>query len=95
MVDLLLRRNIMTTGEIPLGGRIIRLADITCPVLNVMAETDHMVPPAASEGLRDLVGSTDVTDLRIPAGHIGLAAGRDAKRNTVPRIIEWLNAHSS
>ncbi|HEY1511185.1 MAG TPA: alpha/beta fold hydrolase [Solirubrobacteraceae bacterium] len=95
MVDLLLRRNILTTGEIPLGGRTVRLADIKCPLLNVMAETDHMVPPASSEMLGQLVGSSDVTDLRIPAGHIGLAAGRDAKRNTVPRILEWLNAHSS
>jgi len=95
MVDLLLRQNILTTGEMPLGGRSVRLADITCPVLNVMAEHDHMVPPAASELLGDLVGSSDVTELRIPAGHIGLAAGRDAKRNTVPRIIKWLNTRSS
>jgi polyhydroxyalkanoate synthase len=95
MVDLLLRRNILTTGEIPLGGRTVRFADIKCPLLNVMAETDHMVPPESSEMLGQLVGSSDVTDLRIPAGHIGLAAGRDAKRNTVPRIIEWLNARSS
>jgi polyhydroxyalkanoate synthase len=95
MVELLLRQNILTTGKIPLGGRTVKLSDITCPVLNVMAEQDHMVPPAASEVLSELVGSSDVTELRIPAGHIGLAAGRDAKRNTVPRIIEWLNAHSS
>jgi hypothetical protein len=54
-----------------------------------------MVPPAASEVLSRLVGSSDVTNLRIPAGHIGLAAGRDAARTTVPRIVEWLNAHSS
>ncbi|GAC1387754.1 MAG: hypothetical protein NVSMB48_27220 [Marmoricola sp.] len=94
MVDLLLRRNILQTGVIPLGGRDVRLRDITCPLLNVMAENDHMVPPASSEMLCGLVGSSDVTELRIPAGHIGLAAGRDAKRNTVPRIIEWLNARS-
>lgn len=94
MVDLLLRRNILETGVIPLGGRDVRLRDITCPLLNVMAENDHMVPPASSEMLCGLVGSSDVTELRIPAGHIGLAAGRDAKRNTVPRIIEWLNARS-
>jgi len=43
----------------------------------------------------ELVGADDVTDLLIPAGHIGLAAGRDAKRKTVPRIVEWLNARSS
>jgi polyhydroxyalkanoate synthase len=95
MVNLLLRQNILTTGQIPLGGRAVRLADIRCPLLNVMAEHDHMVPPEASELLGDLVGSSDITEVRIPAGHIGLAAGRDAKRNTVPRIIEWLNAHSS
>jgi polyhydroxyalkanoate synthase len=95
MVDLLLRQNLLATGTLPLGGRTVRLSDIACPVLNVMAEHDHMVPPPASEVLSELVGSSDVTDLRIPAGHIGLAAGRDAKRNTVPRIIEWLNAHSS
>lgn len=94
MADLMLRQNILCTGEIPLGGRTVRLVDVKCPLLNVMAEKDHMVPPAASEPLGHLVGSDDVTEVRIPAGHIGLAAGRDAKRNTVPRIIEWLNAHS-
>ena len=73
----------------------MRLADITCPVLNVMAEHDHLVPPSASEPLGALVGSADVTDLRIPAGHLGLAAGRDAAQITVPRIVEWLNDHSS
>ena len=95
MVDLFLRRNLLAEGEVPLGGRVVRFADITCPVLNVMAETDHMVPPAASEGLGRLVSSEDYTDLRIPAGHIGLAAGRDAARITIPRIVEWLNQHSS
>lgn len=95
MVDLLVRDNLLATGELPIGGRTIYLSDVTCPVLNVMAENDHMVPPEASELLSDLVGSDDVTDLRIEAGHIGLAAGRDAKRKTVPRIVEWLNAHSS
>lgn len=93
-VDLLLRRNVLMSGEIPLGGRRVRLADITCPLLNVMAEHDHLVPPEASEPLTELVGSDDATDLRIPAGHIGLAAGRDAARITVPRIVEWLNDRS-
>jgi polyhydroxyalkanoate synthase len=93
--ELLLRRNLMLTGEVPVGGRQVRLRDISCPVLNVMAEHDHLVPPVASEPLAGLVGSADVTDLRIPAGHLGLAAGRDAARHTVPRIVEWHQTHSS
>jgi polyhydroxyalkanoate synthase len=93
MVDKMVRRNLLATGEFPVGSRTINLADVRCPVLNVMAENDHMVPPQSSERLAELLGSDDVTDLRIPAGHIGLAAGRDASRITVPRIIEWLNQH--
>jgi polyhydroxyalkanoate synthase subunit PhaC len=95
LVDWFVRDNQLVTGELELSGRTIYLADIVCPVLNVMAEHDHMVPPSASRIFSELVGATDVTDLLIPAGHIGLAAGRDAKRKTVPRIVEWLNAHSS
>jgi polyhydroxyalkanoate synthase len=95
MVELMVRRNLLVTGEFPVGGRIVRLADIHYPLLNVMAENDHMVSPPASEALGGLVGSEDVTDVRIPAGHIGLAAGRDASRITVPRIIEWLNQHGT
>lgn len=92
--ELLLRDNLMLTGEIPLGRRTVRLADLRCSLLNVMAEHDHLVPPSASEPLSSLVGSDDVTDLRIPAGHLGLAAGRDAAKITVPGIVEWLNARS-
>jgi polyhydroxyalkanoate synthase len=95
LVDLLMRENALASGEVPLGGRTVRLADITCPLLNVIADHDHLVPPAASAGLGDLVGSTDVTNLRIPAGHVGLAAGRDATRVTVPGIVEWLRARST
>jgi polyhydroxyalkanoate synthase subunit PhaC len=45
--------------------------------------------------LAEVVGSPDYSEARIPAGHIGLAAGRDAARKTIPRIVEWLNARSS
>lgn len=95
MAELLLRRNLLATGEFPLGTRTVRLADITCPLLNVMAEHDHMVLPAASKGLGALVGSDDITEVLIPAGHIGLIAGRDAARLTIPRVVDWLNAHNT
>lgn len=93
--DLLVRRNLLMSGELKLGGRTVRLKDVTCPVLNVMAETDHIVPVAASEPICSLVGSTDAAELRIPAGHISLATGRDAFRTTIPNIIDWLEARSA
>jgi polyhydroxyalkanoate synthase len=95
LAELFLRRNAMAKGTIPLGGRDVRLADIEVPVLNVMAEQDHMVPPAASEGLGELVGTDDVTELRIPAGHVGLVMGRSSSHTTIPGIVNWLEARNA
>jgi len=44
-VDLLLRRNALVADAVPLGAREVRLSDITCPVLCITAERDHIVPP--------------------------------------------------
>jgi polyhydroxyalkanoate synthase len=93
--ELLVRRNALAAGTIPLGGRDVRLADIEAPLLNVMAESDHLVPPVVSEGLGALVGSDDVTELRIPAGHVGLVMGRSASQTTIPGIANWLEARSA
>jgi polyhydroxyalkanoate synthase len=89
-LDLLLRRNALLAGEVPLGGRTVRLADITCPLLNIMAERDHIVAPASARPLNDLVSSTDVRELLVPAGHIGLATGRQAVKYTIPELNAWL-----
>jgi polyhydroxyalkanoate synthase subunit PhaC len=93
--DVLVRRNSLMDGGLRLAGRRVALGDITCPLLNVMAEKDHIVPVGASEPLLGLVGSADATELRIPAGHISLATGRDALHITVPKIIEWLEARGT
>jgi polyhydroxyalkanoate synthase subunit PhaC len=92
-LDIFLRRNLLATGEVPLGRRTVRLADIECPLLNIYAEHDHIVSPASSLPLNDLVSSQDVTTLPVPAGHIGLAASRQAVRTTIPGVVSWLNTH--
>src|SRR4051794_23730936 len=83
-IELLLRDNAVMSGTVPIGGREVRLRDITCPVLNVIAEHDHIVSPTSARPLLSLIGSQDVEELRIPAGHIGLAMSREAKRITIP-----------
>jgi polyhydroxyalkanoate synthase subunit PhaC len=93
-LELLLRRNALLGGEIPLGGRTVRLADIDCPLLNIMAERDHIVSPAAARPLNDLVSSADVRELLVPAGHIGLATSRQAVKYTIPELNAWLMART-
>jgi polyhydroxyalkanoate synthase len=68
------------------------LSAIDMPVLNVMAERDHIVPPAAAEPLKALLPQTD--ELRLAAGHVGLVAGRAAAKVTLPGIAGWIAEHS-
>jgi len=42
----------------------------------VLAVRDHICPVASVEPAVDLVGSADVEEIRLPAGHVGLMAGR-------------------
>ena len=88
--DLFIGQNLLPTGTVPLNGRDIHLADITVPFLNIIGEKDHIVPPASSEGLGDLLGSDEVDEYRFPAGHVGLVVGRSAHQRFLPRMAEWL-----
>jgi len=77
-----------------LGGRALSLGDITVPFLNVFGRKDHIVPTEATRPLSGLLGSDDVTDLELDAGHVGLFIGRGAHRHGVPAMIDWIDAHS-
>ena len=87
-------RTCWPTGRVPLGRRTVDLADISVPFLNIIGEKDHIVPPEATDVLTGLVGSTDVEELRLPAGHVGLVVGRTAHRRNVPAMADWLERHA-
>jgi polyhydroxyalkanoate synthase len=93
-VEQLVRRNALMDGSLELGGERVDLSAIRCPVLNVMAERDHIVPLAAAEPVPRLVGSAEADELRLAAGHVGLVAGRAAAKVTLPGIAGWIAAHS-
>jgi polyhydroxyalkanoate synthase len=94
LVELMVRGRTLARGSVPLGGREVRLADIRCRVLNVMAEQDTVVPLASTRPLRSLISRRRVRELRLPAGHIACVAGREANRRTLPRLTEWLAMNS-
>lgn len=93
--ELFAQQNLLMTGRVPLGGREVDLADITVPFLNIIGEKDHIVPPDATGILSELVGSEEVEEMRLPAGHVGLMVGRTAQRDYVPRIAQWIADHSA
>jgi polyhydroxyalkanoate synthase len=93
-VHLFGRQNLLRAGTVPIGGRQVHLADITCPFLSIIGERDHIVPIAGAQGLTDLVGSTDKTELSVASGHVGLFVGRSAQKKSLPPMCDWIEARS-
>lgn len=90
----IVRGNGLMEGTLELGGEAVDMRKIRCPVLNVVAARDHIVPLAAAEPVTALVGSEDAGELRLDAGHVGLVAGRAAAKVTLPGIARWIAEHS-
>ena len=85
------QKNGLIGGEVEIGNHRVDLADISCPVLNIYAQQDHLVPPDASKPLGKLVGSKDYTELAFPGGHIGIYVSGRAQKEVTPAISDWLN----
>jgi polyhydroxyalkanoate synthase len=85
------QKNGLIEGGIEIGGREIDLANVTCPVLNIYAMQDHLVPPASSKALEGRTGSKDYTELAFPGGHIGIYVSGKAQKEVTPAIGNWLN----
>src|SRR4051812_47374482 len=95
IVELLVRDNALMSGRLRVGGRVVDLADARGDVLVAMAERDNVVPASATEPALQLVGKPERRhELRLPGGHVTFGAGRSAFRHTMPRLTEWIMAHS-
>jgi len=85
----------LAVGRVPVGHRVIDLADLQRPTLLVAGENDRVVPPrAVRTGARRLTGApTRLTTA--PGGHLGVLAGRAAKHTTWARLCAFLDHHDA
>jgi polyhydroxyalkanoate synthase len=90
----LVQGNKLIRGGMELDGIPVDLAAIRQSFLAIAAETDHIVPLAATNRQTELVSSADQGFLCLPGGHVGLAAGRTARTSLWPRVAAWLAARS-
>jgi polyhydroxyalkanoate synthase len=88
------QKNLLIKNELNLNGKIVNLKNIDMPVLNVMAEFDHLVPNDASIPLSDAISSTDKDTLVFPTGHIGIFVGSKSQKEVCPKIAAWLKPRS-
>jgi polyhydroxyalkanoate synthase len=86
--------NKLVKGGLRIGPNEVHLGDVTMPVLNIFAEQDHLVPPASSRVLGELVGTDDYTQVAFRGGHIGIYVSGRAQREVPAAIHDWLAARS-
>src|SRR5918998_2298262 len=84
----------LVKGKVRLRGREVNVSNITCPVLNIAGEKDHICPLPQAEATIDLVSSEDKEFFVLDAGHVGLLTGRTAKKDLWPKVGSWLEARS-
>jgi polyhydroxyalkanoate synthase len=90
----LMWENKLMKGELEIGGRLVDLKKVTCPVINAMAQYDHIAPYDATRPLTELVGSEDKEDVLLKGGHVSLVSGANAVLRLWPKVNEWLSVRS-
>jgi len=93
-VDDVYRNNRLIEGDISLDGEPVTPGEIDVPLLQIVGEHDHIVPPESSTVLNDVVDSDDERLIEFPAGHIGISVSGKAHKNLWPDVRSWLGERS-
>ncbi|MCA9229435.1 MAG: alpha/beta fold hydrolase [Planctomycetales bacterium] len=94
-VKMLYRQNRLVQGDLRLAESPIRLAAITCPVLLLVAENDHLVPANSTRAIARHLSSAEVQTMSVDAGHIGLAVSSKSHQKLWPEATAWIADHST
>jgi polyhydroxyalkanoate synthase len=88
------RGNKLVKGELYLRRQHVDLTKIKANFLNIIADKDHIALPSQSKPIMELVNSPDKEQIILPAGHVGLVAGRSAINVLWPALHGWLQTRS-
>jgi putative long chain acyl-CoA synthase len=89
-VDEFIVHNRLTSGGFVIDGRAVTLADITCPILYFVGETDEIARAPSVRAIRHAAPVADLHEIPVRAGHFGLVVGSKARATTWPSVIEWV-----
>lgn len=95
LITRLMWENAIKEGTMDIAERPVDLARITCPILNIVAQHDHIVSHEATRPLMEMTGSEDRQEIVSKGGHVSLVAGPAAVRRLWPHIDDWLGARST
>lgn len=83
--------NRMVSGGFVIENRLVTLADMSCPILAFVGETDDIAPPRSVRAVKRAAPRADAFEYSLPAGHFGLVVGSTAVEQTWPTVAGWLH----
>ena len=86
------QENKLMRNELYLSGEHVDVENIDMPVLQIVAEYDHLIPPEASKPFNDAVPSDDKTIMEFPTGHIGMSVSSKSHAELWPDVCDWFEA---
>ncbi|HEX2306385.1 MAG TPA: class III poly(R)-hydroxyalkanoic acid synthase subunit PhaC [Nitrososphaeraceae archaeon] len=89
------KKNLLFKNQLKLGKTIVDLKKINVPLLNIVAEEDHLVSPECSVPLNEVVSSEDKRLIRFHTGHVGLIASSYSQNNVLPKVGQWIKTRSN
>ncbi len=89
------QENKLYENELYLNGEHVDLTKIDMPVLQIVAEYDHLIPPEASKPFNDVISSEDTEILEFATGHIGMSVSSRSHDELWPQVSEWFEARSN
>jgi polyhydroxyalkanoate synthase len=90
----LYQNNALVKGDLMINGSRVNLKSLTCPVLVLTADKDHIVPTPSAQHLQDIVGSRDTTTVTVRGGHVAAVVGPTARLQLWPKMSEWMATRS-
>ena len=78
-----------------IGGSLVDVSRITCPILVLAHTEDLLAPPESAKALVDLVASQDREFFEVSGGnvgHIDIVVGSEGPKVTWPKVSSWLQA---
>jgi polyhydroxyalkanoate synthase subunit PhaC len=89
------QENKLMQNELELGGKRVDITNIDMPLLQIVAEYDHLIPPGASKPFNEATSSEDTKILEFATGHIGMSVSSRSHAELWPQVCEWFEERSA
>ena len=88
------QENLLYRNEVELNGRAVDIERIDMPVLQIIGEYDHLIPPESSKPFTDILPSDDTEIIEFSTGHIGLSVSSRSHAELWPEVTTWYSQRS-